>query len=346
MTRKGLSCLATAIVLAAAAFAAPAAHAEDFYKGKTFRFIVGFSPGGGYDTYTRLIARYFSKYVPGNPTTLVQNMTGAGSLISANYIGRRAKPDGLTGAVFNNSLIVQKSLGDKKVTVPFEKLEWVGAPSRGEIVCMMMAFTGKTTLKDVLASREPIKMGATRAGSTGYDIPVIMNKVMGTNFKLITGYRGTATIRLALEGREVDGFCSQWESMRVTARSMLDAEGGQKLVPFVIDSHSYQDPETRNLPLFKDVIKSKEGLQIYNSWASQMAFQRMLALPPGTPKDRLEILRTAYAKTLKDPEMLAEAKKAKLVVTPVSGPDVEKLVGEIINMPQHVKESLSFLVRK
>lgn len=346
MTRKGRSCLAAAIVLAAAAFAVPAAHAEDFYQGKTFRFIVGFSPGGGYDTYTRLIARYFGKYVPGNPTTLVQNMTGAGSLISANYIGRRARPDGLTGAVFNNSLIVQKSLGDKKVTVPFEKLEWVGAPSRGEIVCMMMAFTGKTTLKDVLASSEPIKMGATRAGSTGYDIPVIMNKVMGTNFKLITGYRGTATIRLALEGREIDGFCSQWESMRVTARSMLDAEGGQKLVPFIIDSHSYQDPETRNLPLFKDVIQSREGLQIYRSWASQMAFQRMLALPPGTPRDRLEILRTAYAKTLEDPDMLAEARKARLVVTPVSGPEVERLVGEIINMPQHVKESLSFLVRK
>ena len=343
---RRISCLAAAAVLGITVFAASVAHAEDFYKGKTFRFIVGFSPGGGYDTYTRLIARYFGKYVPGNPTTLVQNMTGAGSLISANYIARRAKPDGLTGAVFNNSLIVQKSLGDKKVTVPFEKLEWAGAPSRGEIVCMMMAFTGKTTLKDVLASKEPIKMGATRAGSTGFDIPTIMNETMGANFKLITGYRGTATIRLALEGREVDGFCSQWESMRVTARSMLDAEGGQKLVPFIIDSHSYQDPETKDLPLFKDEIKTREGLQIYNSWASQMAFQRMLALPPGTPKDRLAILRQAYEKTLKDPNLLAEAEKAKLVVTYVSGPQVEKLVGEIINMPPHVKESLSFLVRK
>lgn len=346
MRHKSLRCLAAAAVLGAALLAGAPAQAEDFYKGKTFRFIVGFSPGGGYDTYTRLIARYFSKYVPGNPTTLVQNMTGAGSLISANYIARRAKPDGLTGAVFNNSLIVQKSLGDKNVTVPFEKLEWAGAPSRGEIVCMMMTFTGKTTLKDVLASKETVKMGATRAGSTGYDIPVIMNKVMGANFKLITGYRGTATIRLALESREVDGFCSQWESMRVTARGMLDAEGDQKLVPFIIDSHSYPDPEIQGLPLFKDVIKSKEGLQIYNSWASQMAFQRMLALPPGTPKDRLQILRTAYAKTLKDPQMLAEAKKAKLVITPVSGEEVERLVGEIINMPQHVRESLSFLVRK
>ena len=343
---RRISSLAAAILLATAVLAAPAAHAEDFYKDKTFRFIVGYSPGGGYDTYTRLIARYFGKYVPGNPNMLVQNMTGAGSLISANYIGRRAKPDGLAGAVFNNSLIVQKALGDKKAgAVPFEKMEWAGAPSRGEIVCMMMAFSGKTTWKDVINSKEPIKIGATRAGSTGHDIPAILNKAMGTKFKIVTGYRGTATIRLALESREVDGFCSQWESMRVTARGMLDAEGGQKLVPFVIDSHSYPDPEIQSLPLFKDVL-NKEALQLYNSWAFQMAFQRMLALAPGTPKDRLEILQKAYAKTLKDPQMLAEAKKAKLVVTPVSGPEVKRLVDEILNMPQHVKESLSFLVRK
>lgn len=344
MTRKGLSFLAAALIVGAALFAAPEARAEDFYKDKTFRFIVGFSPGGGYDTYTRLIARYFGRYVPGNPTTLVQNMTGAGSLISANYIGRRAKPDGLSGAVFNNSLIVQSALGDKKAgAVPFDKMEWVGAPSRGEIVCMMMAFTGKTTWKDVINSKEPIKIGATRAGSTGHDIPAILNKAMGTKLKIITGYRGTATIRLALEGREVDGFCSQWESMRVTARSMLDAEGDQKLVPFVIDSHSYPDPEIQNIPLFKDVL-NEEGLKLYNSWAFQMAFQRMLALPPGTPKDRLEILRTAYEKTLKDPKLLAEAKKAKLVVTYVPGPEVERLVGGILNMPPEVRESLSFLV--
>ena len=344
MTRKGLSFLAAAVIAGAALLAAPETRAEDFYKGKTFRFIVGFSPGGGYDTYTRLIARYFGRYVPGNPTTLVQNMTGAGSLISANYIGRRAKPDGLTGAVFNNSLIVQSALGDKKAgAVPFDKMEWVGAPSRGEIVCMMMAFSGKTTWNDVINSKEPIKIGATRAGSTGHDIPAILNKAMGTKLKIITGYRGTATIRLALEGREIDGFCSQWESMRVTARSMLDAEGDQKLVPFVIDSHSYPDPEIQKIPLFKDVL-NEEGLKLYNSWAFQMAFQRMLALPPGTPKDRLEILQKAYEKTLKDPKLLAEAKKAKLVVTYVPGPEVKKLVAGILNMPPEVRESLSFLV--
>ena len=137
MTRKSLSCSGGRPSCWEPPFSRrPPASAEDFYKDKTFRFIVGFSPGGGYDTYTRLIARYFGRYVPGNPTTLVQNMTGAGSLISATYIGKRAKPDGLAGAVFNNSLIVQSALGDKKAgAVPFGT-RWNGwAPPAGARSC-------------------------------------------------------------------------------------------------------------------------------------------------------------------------------------------------------------------
>lgn len=320
---------------------------EEFYKGKTFQFIVGFSPGGGYDTYTRLIARHISKYIPGNPTPIVQNMTGAGSLIAANYIAKRARPDGLSGAVFNNSLIVQKALGDKNIKIDFQKLEWVGAPSQGEIVCMIMGFTGVKTLKAVLNSREPLKMGATRAGSTGHDIAALMNKTMGTNFKIITGYRGTATIRLALESREVDGFCSNWESMRVTARGLLDNEGDSKLIPYIMQTRTFKDdPELKGLPLFRDVVKGKKNLAIFETWASQMAFQRPLALPPGVPRDRLTTLRQAYAKTLRDPDLLKEAKKSKILITYVSGPKVTEFVKQIMQMPNEIKESLSFLVRK
>ncbi len=320
---------------------------EEFYKGKTLQFVVGFSPGGGYDTYTRLIARHISKYIPGNPTPIVQNMTGAGSLIAANYIAKRARPDGLAGAIFNNSLIVQRSLGDKNIKIDFQKMGWVGAPSQGELVCMIMGFTGVKTLKDVLNTKKILKMGATRAGSTGHDIAAIMNKTMGTKFKIITGYRGTATIRIALESREVDGFCSQWESMRVTARSLLDNEGDSKLIPYIIHTRSFKDdPELKGLPLFRDAIKGKKNLEIFESWASQMAFQRPLALPPGVPKDRLTTLRKAYAKTLRDPQLLKEAKKSKILITAVSGQKVAELVTQIMQMSDKVKDSLSFLVRK
>ena len=139
---RGLLALSVGFALIAGA----SASAEDFYKGKTIRWIVGASPGGGYDTYTRLIARYIGKHIPGNPDTLVQNMPGAGMLIAANYIYKRAKPDGLTIGLFNNALIMSKGLGDPLIKIDFRKMGWVGAPTVGELVCMIMGFTGLKTL--------------------------------------------------------------------------------------------------------------------------------------------------------------------------------------------------------
>lgn len=321
------------------------AGAEDFYKGKTIRFIVGQAPGGGYDTYVRLLARHISKHIPGNPSTTVENMEGAGSLIAANYVFKQASRDGLTMVNFNNSLVVQNALGDPRVKIDFRKLGWVGAPSIGAPVCMVMGFTGLKTLDDVLKYQKPLKAGATRAGSAGYDLPLILNRTLGTKFEVVSGFTGTATTRVALQKREINAFCSQWESMRVTARAMLDAPGDDKLIPFVI-SERWEDPEVKDLPLFKDAIKDPKKYGIYRAWASQMDFQRPLVVAPGTPKDRLAILRKGLSDTLKDPVLLEEAKKSKLVITAVSGEKTEKLVDEILSMSAEAKETLSFLVRK
>lgn len=321
------------------------AGAEDFYKGKTIRFIVGQAPGGGYDTYVRLLARHISKHIPGNPSTTVENMEGAGSLIAANYVFKQASRDGLTMVNFNNSLVVQNALGDPRVKIDFRKLGWVGAPSIGAPVCMVMGFTGLKTLDDVLKYQKPLKAGATRAGSAGYDLPLILNRTLGTKFEVVSGFTGTATTRVALQKREINAFCSQWESMRVTARAMLDAPGDDKLIPFVI-SERWEDPEVKDLPLFKDAIKDPKKYGIYRAWASQMDFQRPLVVAPGTPKDRLAILRKGMIDTLKDPTLLEEAKKSKLVITAVSGEKTEKLVDEILSMSAEAKETLSFLVRK
>lgn len=333
------------MLIGLAALGPAAAGAEDFYKGKTIRFIVGLAPGGGYDTYLRTIARHISKHIPGNPGTTVENMEGAGSLVSANYVYRQADRDGLTAVMFNNSLVVQNALGDPRIKIDFRKLGWVGTPSIGVPVCMVMGFTGLKTVQDVIRAKQPLKAGATRAGSTGHDLPLILNKTMGTNIEVISGFTGTATTRVALQKREINTFCSQWESMRVTARSMLDAKGEDKLIPFVI-SERWEDPEVQNLPLFKEAIKDKKKYAIYRAWEAQMDFQRPLTVAPGTPKERLEILRKGLAATLKDPALLAEAKKSKLVITPVSGEKTTELVDEILSMPADVKESLSFLVRK
>ena len=208
-----------------------------------------------------------------------------------------------------------------------------------------MGFTGLKTLDDVLKTKLPLKVGATRAGSAGYDMPLILNKTLGTKFEVVSGFSGTATTRVALQKREINAFCSQWESMRVTARAMLDAPGDDKLIPFVMGER-WDDPEVKNLPLLKDVIKDPKKYAIYRAWETQMDFQRPFTVAPGTPKDRLEILRKALAETLKDPELLADAKKSKLVITAVSGEKTEKLVDEVLSMSQEAKDSLAFLVRK
>ena len=246
-----------AICLAFIVGASTSAFGEDFYKGKTIRFIVGFSPGGGYDTYTRAVARHIGKYIPGNPTPIVQNMTGAGSLIAANYTYKRAKPDGLTIGVFNSAMVLRQSLGDRGVRFKARKFNWIGAPSVGMPSCGVMGFTGFKTLKDVLNSKEGLTMGSTRAGSTTDDLPKILNKTLGTNFKVISGYRGTATIRIAMQKKEVQGACWGWESMRVTARSMLDAKGDEKFIPFLTHGNP-QDPEVKGLPQLTEIMKGEK----------------------------------------------------------------------------------------
>ncbi|MFQ5853568.1 MAG: Bug family tripartite tricarboxylate transporter substrate binding protein [Candidatus Binatia bacterium] len=344
MIKRNLYLLTLVVVVTLVAGASTAALGGEFYKGKTIRFIVGFSPGGGYDTYTRFVARHIGKYIPGNPTPIVQNMTGAGSLIAGNYIYNRAKPDGLTVGIWNSAMVLRQALGDRGVKIDARKINWIGTPSVGMPSCGVMGFTGLRTLKDVLKSKEPIKMGSTRAGSTTNDLPKILNKALGTNFNVIAGYRGTATIRIAMQKREVDGACWGWESMRVTARSMLDAKGDDKFIPFLTHGNP-QDPEVKDLPQLTEIMKG-ESLAIVKAWLQQYNFQRPFSLPPGTPKDRVNILRKAFKAALNDPELLAEAKKSKLIITYVSGEKIEKYVDQILSMSPKTKESLEFLVIK
>jgi tripartite-type tricarboxylate transporter receptor subunit TctC len=343
MMKRSLYLLTLVVVLALVAGGSTAAQGEEFYKGKTIRFVVGFSPGGGYDTYTRFVARHIGKYIPGKPTPIVQNMTGAGSLISANYIYKRAKPDGLTVGVWNSALVTKLALGDRGIKFKAKKFRWIGTPSVGLPTCSIMGFAGLKTLKDVLTTKNRIKMGGTRSGTTN-DMPKILNKTLGTNFDVIAGYRGTSTIRIGMQKKELDGACFGWESQRVTARGMLEAKGDEQLIPFITHGNS-QDPEVKDLPRLIDLVKG-EKLAIVNAWLQQYNFQRPFSLPPGTPNDRVNILRKAFKAAVKDPQLLAEAKKSKLLITYVSSKKVEKYVSQILAMTPKTKESLQFLVAK
>jgi len=345
MNKRFLCLVKFVIGLAFLVGASATALGEEFYKGKFILFIVGYFPGGGYDTYTRAVARHIGKYIPGNPTPIVQNMTGAGSLIAANYIYNRARPDGLTVGVWNSAIVLRQALGERSVKLKGDKFGWIGAPVKGLPTCAIMGFTGLKTLKDVLNSKKPLKMGATARGGTLDNLPRILNLTLGTRFKVIPGYGGTLTIRIVMQKRELDGACWGWESMRVVASAVLDAKGDDKLIPFLTHGDS-QDPEVKDLPRLTEVIKGKENRAILNAWLPQYNFQRPLMLPPGTPKERLSVLRKAFKATLKDPEFLAEAKKSKLIIDYVSGEEIEKYVDEILAISPKTKESLQFMVRK
>ncbi len=321
------------------------AFGEEFYKGKIIQFIVAYSPGGGYDTYTRAIARHIGKYIPGNPTAIVQNRTGAGGLIAAHYIYDRAQPDGLTVGIWNSSFVLHQGLGSRRVKFDARRFGWIGAPVTGEPSCSVMGFTGLKTLDDILNSKTPIKMGVSGVG-TGLELPQLLNMAFDRPvFKVIRGYRGTAPVRLAMQSREVDGLCMAFESARVVARSMLDAKGDDKMIPFLIHGDA-QDPEVRDIPRIKDVVKGKGNQAMLNAWLQTYNFQRPMSLPPGTPKERLNILRRAFKATLEDPAFLADAKKSKLSIQYVSGEQIEKYVDQMLSISATTKERLKWIVPK
>ena len=317
---------------------------EKFFNGKTIRFIVGASPGGGYDTYTRTAARHISKHLPGNPTPVVQNLTGAGGLIVANYLYNKVKPDGLTAGVWNNVFLLHEALGSRRVNFKGRNYGWVGAPVTGWPSCAVMGFTGFKSWDDLVKSGKPLKVGS--AGGTGTTLPTILNIATGKKlFDVITGYKGTAIVRLGLQARELGGVCMAFESMRVTARSMLDAKGDDKLIPILVHG-SPPDKEVQGLPRVTDLVQGKDNVEMLNAWAVQYNFQRPVTLPPGTPKEVLAAWRKAYADTLKDPAFLADAKRSKLNVVYVSGEEAEKHTDTILSMSPETKERLKWMLPK
>lgn len=341
--------LAAALAAAFGLSAGGVAVADDnFFEGKTIRVIVGYSPGGGYDTYTRQVVRHMGKHIPGNPGFVVQNMTGAGSLVAANYIQKRAKRDGTVLGVWNSGLVTMQGLGDTKVRIKGEELSWIGAPVKGIPACAFMGWSGVTGIEHITDPDKPVKVGGTRTGSTGIDLPKILNRTIGTKFDVVAGYAGTAKSRLAMQAKEVAGACWGWESMRVTARSMLDAKGPDKMIP-VLAHRKIPDPELANALIIPDLIAKRGGKKhaaTYTAWVNQYEFQRPFVAPPGVPAKQLGQLREGFAKTLEDPEFLKEAEDAKLIIEYVSGKEIEGYVDQILGMSPESKEALDFLVRK
>ena len=320
----------------------PSASAQDFYQDKTIRFIVGQAAGGGYDTYTRTLARFIGKHIPGAPTTIVDNMTGAGSLVAANYIFNNAKPDGLTVGNWNAALVFNQAMGDVNVKFDARKFGWVGAPSKSVPVCLIMGFAGPKTMDEIVKSGKTLRMGGTGPGSHSIYMPLMFNKMLGTKFSVVSGYQGTAQIKLALQRREVDGHCTNWDSVIATQRDMLESKGDERMIPFIIHAR-VNDPDAKNVTLVSEAVKDEANLRAYRVYMAQMEYSRPFTITPGTPTNRLAILRRAFRAALADADYVAQAAKLKLDVQHVSGEECEKWVDEVLSISPKMKEELKYL---
>jgi tripartite-type tricarboxylate transporter receptor subunit TctC len=314
----------------------------NFYEGKTIRFVVGFSAGGGYDTYTRAIARHMGKHIPGNPAIVVDNMPGAGSMISANYTYKAAKPDGLTIGHFIGGLFLQQLLGKPGIEFESLKFEYVGVPAQDNFMIGVHKSTGITDVEKWIASKQVIKFGGVATGSGSDDIPLVLKATIGLPLQLVSGYKGTADVRLAFNSGEVAGISNSWESSKSTWRKELDSGDKRIILQATIKPHS----EFPNVPMALDLAKTEDAKRLILTVVRvHGATVRPYALPPGTPKDRVEILRKAFMETMKDKEFLAEAKKANLDINPEGGAELEQNVKNIFKLESALINKLKEILK-
>jgi len=312
--------------------------AQEFYKGKTIRVIVGGSAGGGFDVYTRALTRHMGKHIPGNPTFVVENMTGAATRIAAKYIHSSAKPDGLTFGIFNGYLILGRVLGTEGIDFDVKQFEYIGVPVKDNVVCALHKASGVTNFQQWVAAKTPVKIGGLGPGNSTSDVPRILKAALDLPLQLVEGYKGTADVRLAADAGEVGGGCWAWESVKVTWKSGLQ-DGN---VNVVVQATPKALPELSNVPVALEVAKTEESRQLIKAGAIDVSsITRVYATTPGTPKDRVLVLRKAFVATLKDPEFVAEAKKSSLEIDPLTGEEVQKTVAGLFNLSPATVSKLS-----
>jgi tripartite-type tricarboxylate transporter receptor subunit TctC len=317
-------------------------YAQDFYAGKTIRIVVGFPAGGGFDTYSRIMGRHISKYIPGNPAVVVDNVTGAGSLVAANMVYKGAKPDGLTIGNFIGNLVSQQLYGGPGIEFDGRKFEWIGVPVKDHVVCALTKASGITSIDAWMLAKSPVKLGGSAPGTTNDDSAKLLKAALGLPIQLVTGYKGTAPIKLAAESGEIDGSCWAWESIKVMWRQGLDAGN----VNIVLQAVPKAISDLPKVPVAIELAKTEETRKLIQAGIHDTAaITRPYALPPGTPKDRVQLLRRAFRETLQDKDFLAEAIKSKLDVDPVSGEEVEKIVAGLFKLDAATVAKMSEILK-
>jgi tripartite-type tricarboxylate transporter receptor subunit TctC len=320
------------LCLLAATACARADAVSDFYKGRTLSLIAGFPPGGGYDTYVRILARHYGRFIPGQPLVVPSNMPGAGSLLAANYIYGRAAPDGLAIAMFASSAAMEPLLGNKAALFDVRKFSWIGSMSNDVAFCGVWQGPGVPSSFDEMLTKETVFGGGAPAAIT-FQHPMVLKNILGVKIRVVPGYAGTREINLAMHRGEVNGECGMFTSS-IRAQFNEDVRSGQ--LKLVIQMGAKRSDAFGMIPSVFDYAKTDEQRAVLDVHFGQLLLGRPLAGPPGIPPDRLAALREALAATVKNAEFLSDAGRAGLDIDPASAEDVEALLERFARFPPEV----------
>jgi len=326
--RKSL--LALVLIAIAPATALAQEDVAEFYKGKTVRLLVGIGVGSGYDVNARALARYMSKHIPGNPNIIVQNQPGAGSLTMTNQMYAAGPFDGTVFGASFNGLPTAPLLQPNGVRFESTKINWLGSTNR-ETQTMYVWHTAPTKTLDDLKSVEML-VGAQAPGSTQYDYPMLGKALFDQKYKVVTGYKSTSDINLAMERGEVHGTLANWS----TVKTLNLKQYQDKLIRILVVWGSREHPELKGIPLITSLAKTPEHKQALQLALARLEFGRPFFMPPNVPPARVAAMRRAFDATLKDPEFLAEADKLKLEIDPINGEELAKMLEEMAKTPADV----------
>ncbi len=308
--------------------AAPA-HADDFYKGKNFTIVVGFSPGGGYDANARGVARYLSSHIPGNPTVIVQNMPGAGSLTSVRYLDVNAPKDGTAMTVFNPGLVTQSIVQPDKVQLDFRKYSWIGVVTADFRVCYGFGPKGVKSWDDMMARKEFV-LGSTARGSGNYINGATLREVFHAPVKQILGFPGSAEQRLAIERGELDGDCGSYSS--IPPEWIRDGLAH----PFVRFTDKAPPDVPESAVYVGSFVKTQEQKQLLDVLDAADEVGRPFVMSKQVPADHVAIIRKAFNETMKDKAFLADMERQQLPVLPFTGEEAELIVNKLMRAPPEV----------
>ncbi len=307
---------------------APVAVNAQNFQDKTIRFVVGYSPGGLFDLYTRVIARHFAKHVSGNPTVIVENMTGASGIIAANYVYNVAKPNGLTIGAWGAPLVLQHIVGNQALRFDGRKFGYLGVPSPYDTVCTFNEKSGVANIDDWFAAKRPMKISSIGPGTSTSDIPKLLKAALNLPLEVVEGYKGGADARLAVESGEVDGYCGSWQGVETLGRAAYESGKIRAVLQVSLKPYS----KYKDVPLAISYATTDVARQLLTVAESAHGAQFPYTVPPGMAKDRLDLLQKAFVNTIKDPEFVADAKRSKLDIEVIDGATIAKKLGQLYEL--------------